>query len=89
MIPDIDSTYFEAGTVSGRMYCTTCGAVADPKRITSGAIWIELVLWLFFFVPGLIYSIWRLTSRYDGCAVCGRNSIIPVESPMAKKLIGR
>ncbi len=67
--------------------CTTCGYVGEPKAITKGSIAIEVVLWLCFLVPGLIYSIWRLSSRYDGCPSCGQGPLISVNSPMAQKFL--
>jgi len=40
--------------------CTVfAGTVGDTKRNMKGSILTELVLWFFFLVPGLIYSIWR------------------------------
>jgi flagellar basal body-associated protein FliL len=69
------------------MICTACGAAAEPKRITKGSIWIEIILWLCFIVPGLIYSIWRLSSRRDGCRSCGSASLVPLDSPVGRKLI--
>lgn len=35
----------------------------SSKYITPGSIWIELALWLIFFPAGIIYSLWRWTSR--------------------------
>ena len=67
--------------------CTACGFIGDPARVTKGSIWVELILWLCFIVPGIIYSIWRLSSRHDGCPKCGQTSLIPVDSPMGMKFI--
>ena len=67
--------------------CTACGHIGSPKRMTKGSFWIEVVLWFLFLVPGIIYSIWRLTTRYYGCAICGGGSIIPLSSPMGQKLV--
>src|SRR5947208_13045438 len=50
--------------------CTNCGYVRNPISITRGAFAIEVLLWLFFLVPGIIYSVWRLTSRYAACPKC-------------------
>jgi len=69
--------------------CTTCGYVGSPKRITKGSILIEIALWLFFVVPGLIYSIWRLTTKYDACPKCKNASMIPADSPVGQKLVGK
>ena len=69
-------------------YCTVCGTVDHAARFTKGSFLIELLLWLCFLVPGLLYSLWRVTSRYDGCAKCGAAAIVPVDSPIAKKALG-
>lgn len=66
--------------------CKDCGTVAEPKRFTKGSIWIEIILWICFLVPGLIYSVWRLTSRYDGCRACESKNVVPVNSPLGAKL---
>lgn len=66
------------------MYCPNCGSAGKPKTFTPGSFALEVLLWLFFIVPGLIYSIWRLTARYKGCASCGQRGVIPVDSPRAR-----
>lgn len=66
--------------------CKDCGYVGGGKTITKGSILIELVLWCFLIIPGLIYSIWRHTSRYEGCPKCGGQALIPLDSPIGKKL---
>ena len=70
-----------------QMICTSCGQVGTAKRITKGSIFIEILLWLFFLLPGLIYSIWRLSSKYDACPSCKNPSMIPVDSPTGRKLM--
>lgn len=70
-----------------QVVCTFCGHIGEPKTITKGSTGIELVLWLCLLIPGLIYSVWRLSSRHDGCPVCGQTSLIPVNAPMAKRFI--
>ncbi|HEV2348917.1 MAG TPA: hypothetical protein VG028_03620 [Terriglobia bacterium] len=47
--------------------------------MTPGSFAIEIVLWLCFLFPGLIYSIWRLTARHETCPKCGEKSLIPME----------
>lgn len=65
--------------------CTACGTVGPTKRTMKGSILTELFLWLFFLLPGLIYSIWRHSSVVDGCSKCGSPTVIPLDSPFAKK----
>lgn len=69
------------------LVCTTCGYVGNPQRITKGSTLIELILWLCFLIPGLIYSLWRLSSKYDACPKCKGVSMIPVDSPIGQKTI--
>lgn len=72
-----------------KLVCTACGTVAKPKMVTRGSILIEIVLWLCFIIPGLIYSIWRHTTRGNACAACGSEQLVPVESPVGRKLIAK
>lgn len=66
------------------MYCQNCGTIGRPKKRVKGSIWIEIVLWLAVILPGLIYSIWRLTTKEKVCPSCGAPNMIPVDSPKAR-----
>ena len=78
----------EARTLRNSLYCTACGSVfKTPKTVTRGSIIIEIILWLCFLVPGLIYSIWRMTTRYKACPNCKSLTVIPADSPIAKKAL--
>lgn len=67
--------------------CEHCGYMGFPITVTKGSILIELILWLLFIVPGIIYSIWRLSSRYSACKKCGAPNMIPIDTPRGKQLI--
>jgi len=63
------------------MVCRVCD-YAGPVRIeTPGSFLIEVVLWIFFIVPGVIYSLWRHASRREVCRNCGSRMMIPPGSP--------
>jgi hypothetical protein len=68
----------------GAKYCQTCGTIATPIRFTKGSFVIEIFLWLLLIVPGLLYSLWRLTTKAWVCPSCGSQDIIPFDSPKAK-----
>lgn len=70
------------------MICPHCGTRGNPTRRTRGHFAIELLLWLCFFIPGIIYSLWRITTRYDACPACGQGGMIPADSPLGKRLTG-
>jgi uncharacterized membrane protein YqaE (UPF0057 family) len=70
------------------MVCTQCGFVGKPLKIVQGSIVMEIFLWLLFLFPGLLYSLWRIASKYDGCPKCKAKNMIPEDSPMGRKLVG-
>jgi hypothetical protein len=70
-----------------QLICSACGQVGDGKTKIKGNGLIELILWLCFIIPGIIYSIWRSSSRYKACPSCGSTNLIPADSPIGKKLL--
>jgi hypothetical protein len=77
------------GKVRGGAYliCPHCGTRADPAIHTKGSTLLELFLWLCLILPGLIYSIWRVTSREQVCPTCRATGMIPVNSPRGRQLV--
>lgn len=67
----------------GLKHCMTCGTDGPTKTQTRGSVFIEILLWICFLVPGLIYSIWRLTTRSKVCRACGAENIVPLNAPAA------
>jgi len=73
-----------SGLLQGKpRFCTTCGHEGGTETKARGNLAIEVILWLLFIVPGLIYSIWRVSSRHPVCASCGAATLVPPDSPMA------
>ena len=68
------------------MICRNCGMTSEPKRVTPGSIWLEILLWLCAIVPGILYSTWRIVKRSNRCAGCGSADLVPADSPMGQKL---
>jgi hypothetical protein len=68
-------------------YCKACGEVGPARKKTPGSIAIEIILWLFLIIPGLIYSFWRMTARRKVCRACGSTEVIPVTSPIARQAL--
>ncbi|MGH7885505.1 MAG: YqaE/Pmp3 family membrane protein [Thermodesulfobacteriota bacterium] len=69
--------------------CTVCESTGSPKKKTPGSIFIEIILWLFLIIPGLIYSIWQHSARHKVCAKCNNKNIIPINSPAGQKLLNK
>jgi hypothetical protein len=93
--------------VNGKYLCSTCAANPDgvlQYYCTScnmyfaytgkkGNGWIELVLYLLYIVPGIIYSIWRRTGYSAVCPKCKSASLISaaagthIKCPDCKELV--
>ena len=67
--------------------CPRCGWAGLPCSSTPGSFFIEIVAWLAFIVPGLIYSLWRLSARHKACPECGESALVPITSPRGLQLI--
>jgi hypothetical protein len=60
------------------VHCPRCSFDGYSKIVTPGSFAMEVVLWLFFLLPGIIYSVWRLTARHEACPKCGEKSLVPM-----------
>ena len=67
--------------------CTSCAYVGETKTISKGSVNTGIILWFFFLIPGLVYSIWRFLSRHEVCPICDQATIIPAGSPKTKNII--
>ena len=72
---------------TNQLICSNCGHVGKIKLSIKGNLLIEIILWLFFLIPGIIYSIWRQSSYHDTCSACGSRELIPIDSPLGIKLL--
>lgn len=54
--------------------------------MTPGSFAVELLLWLCLLVPGLVYSLWRLSARRDVCAKCGAGQLLPLDTPKGAQI---
>jgi hypothetical protein len=73
---------------AGMLVCTQCGCTGTESH-TKGSFLIEVVLWLFLCIPGVIYSIWRLTTRGQVCSACKSDRLVPASSPAGQNLLSR
>jgi ribosomal protein S27AE len=71
---------------SNQFVCTTCGYVGKRKKVAKGSFLLELFLWLFFILPGVIYSVYRLSTKQKVCPKCGNATMIPTDTPAGRKL---
>jgi hypothetical protein len=67
--------------------CRQCGTLNVGGSALPGHGWIEAVLWLFYLVPGLIYSIWRRSKRQAVCIACGSRDLVQVGTPVGATML--
>lgn len=69
--------------------CKSCGYHGPVRSTLRGSLAIEAVLWLCLIVPGVIYSLWRGTTRHHVCPKCASSDVVPADSPVGKKILGQ
>jgi len=67
--------------------CRTCGYHGPSETVTPGSFLIEVFLWLCLMLPGMLYSVWRLTNRHQACPSCHQTTMIPIASPIGRQLL--
>lgn len=72
-------------SASSLMYCRRCGYSGKIKAENPGSFAVEILLWLLFIIPGLIYSLWRISTVKRTCPNCGGKDLIPANSPAVKQ----
>lgn len=65
--------------------CTACHSVGRPRTKTRGLFAVEVLLWMCFLIPGFLYTLWRVATRYKACARC-EAAVIPLDSPRGREL---
>jgi hypothetical protein len=65
--------------------CERCGQTGTGKRVAPGSFAVEVVLWLLFCAPGLVYTTWRIFSARRLCGACA-GELVPLESPRGQML---
>lgn len=68
-----------------RYICPQCGHESRGCWVRQGAGAIEVILWLTFIIPGLLYSSYRTSNSYRGCPKC-EEKMIPRDSPRGQHL---
>jgi hypothetical protein len=72
--------------MSADMLCTRCQEIGLPKKAARGHFMLELFLWLCFILPGLFYTIWRISTRVNVCARCGSAELVPTDTEAARRI---
>jgi hypothetical protein len=66
------------------MLCSDCKRTARPDTLIGGSDALELIGWLCFLLPGLVYCYWRHLDRIKVCSFCGGTGLVR-EAKAARK----
>ena len=66
--------------------CTYCGYKGPRMFVVQGSAIVEIILWLCFIIPGVIYSMWRLRTKEKICPSCNQRTMIFLYSPLGQKI---
>lgn len=69
--------------------CLSCGNIGKPRLRNRGSSFIEIVLWLCFLIPGMLYTFWRMFRKERLCKTCNAPNPIPMDSPVAQRFINQ
>jgi len=70
-----------------KFVCVTCKTQMTPKTKTPGTFLVELGLWFFFILPGLIYSLWRISARKKVCSQCENPHFVKLGSEAGTRML--
>ena len=80
------------GVSSGGYVCRSCLTyVSVPEREMPGSTGLEVLLWFFYIIPGVFYSMWRRNQDNwrHVCRTCSSNNMTPVSSPEGRSMFTR
>ena len=87
--PPVDEGIAVDGT---GVVCRSCGRYAAiPGKRMPGNLALEVLLWFFYLIPGVIYTMWRRQDsnavRY--CTECDSQDLLPIFSPEGQLVFSR
>jgi hypothetical protein len=69
--------------------CTECLTSGRKRHVVPGSFLVQLLLYGCGFIPGVAYASWRESAARDVCPCCGKDSMIPVDSPRGQQLMSQ
>ena len=64
--------------------CNECEYIGRGRP--QGSMTMEIFLWVCFIVPGIFYSLWRISQPRNVCPECGHKNMIPIKTTKGKKM---
>lgn len=64
--------------------CLSCYYVGRGRY--PGSLWVYPFAYFMFFVPGVLYWIYRAASGQCVCFKCGRKTLVPLDTPLGREI---
>lgn len=80
------------GVSSSGWVCRSCMTyVSIPTKEMPGSALLEVILWFFYILPGVFYTMWRRNdaNAIKVCALCKSHDFVPVSSPEGRSMFQR
>jgi hypothetical protein len=61
------------------MHCPECSFRGQGRTIVRGSFKWELLLWYFFIIPGIAYTLWRIGDASRVCARCHYGGLVAID----------
>ncbi len=80
------------GVSSVGWVCRSCSTYSSiPNTEMPGSLVLEVILWFFYILPGVFYTMWRRSDKnaVKVCGMCQSNDFVPVSSPEGRSMFQR
>lgn len=67
--------------------CKNCEEIGQVTEKMPGNGWVEIVLYLFWIAPGIVYSVWRRKSKKQVCGSCGSDQLVAAKTRAGQQII--
>ena len=74
-------------SLSKKHICRKCGTNKAPYLKRRGSLALEIFLYLFMIIPGVIYTLFRFTKIEKSCSKCGSEDVVESSTPVGQRLI--
>jgi hypothetical protein len=69
-----------------KMICTVCYAIGDSVIVKSGSYRLQLILYLFGIIPGILYRKWRDSTARRACAHCKQDALVSLYTHQGRRV---
>jgi hypothetical protein len=69
--------------------CSNCGSLNSDTTKEDGSTLITIILLICYIIPGIIYFLWRGSTKRIICKNCKNSTIIDAKTPLGKEMYAK